>query len=73
MHVDWFSWSYISYYATEDELTSGDESFITCDEGEVLSGDENTTGRHSFKKVCSSKGLFFFIRKIFNLKIILYI
>lgn len=48
MHVNWFSWSYISYYATEDDHTSGDESFITCDEGEVLSGDENTTGMHSF-------------------------
>ncbi|XP_052699406.1 uncharacterized protein LOC128176928 [Crassostrea angulata] len=26
-----------------DELTSGDESYITCDEGGVVSGDESTT------------------------------
>lgn len=63
MHVNWFSWSYISYYATEDDHTSGDESLITCDEGEVLSGDENTTGMHSFLKKFSLI-YSFFITKI---------
>lgn len=47
IHVCRFCQFFISYHATGDELTSGDESYITCDEGEVLSGDESATGRLS--------------------------
>lgn len=48
MYVNWFFWFYILYYVIEDDYILGDESFIICDEGEVLSGDENIIGMYLF-------------------------
>uniref|UniRef100_K1P5C5 Uncharacterized protein n=1 Tax=Magallana gigas TaxID=29159 RepID=K1P5C5_MAGGI len=41
--------------STSDELTSGDESFITCDEGGVLSGDESPRATGNEIPPCSGK------------------